>query len=196
MKLAHDYEGLLDLMGDRRRQAEEFLFFLENETSWLTAPASAHHHLNIPGGLLIHSIMVTRTLLEMRDTLSPDYSDETCVLVGLFHDVGKVGAAGEPYYKVAREKSGQLGFQVNQNLVTLGMAVRSLYLCAQYISLSDEEAQAICYHDGQYVPDNLAVKNREQPLTLMLHFADLWSSHTKESVESLDNVHSLLEKVE
>lgn len=194
MKLAHDYEGLLDLLGDRRKQAEKFLLFLEKETSWLTAPASSHHHLNVPGGLLIHSIMVTRTLLEVRDTLAPDYSDETCVIVGLFHDVGKVGAAGEPFYKVARQKDGRLGFQVNPELVTLGMAVRSLYLCAQHLTLTDEEAQAICYHDGQYVPDNLAVKNREQPLTLILHFADLWSSHTKEHSEPLAAVHSLLEK--
>jgi hypothetical protein len=196
MKLKHDYDGLLELLDSRRGQAEKFLAFIEKKTNWLTCPASTRHHLNVPGGLIQHSLMVTRTLLDVRDTLSPDYSDEACVMVGLFHDVGKVGAPGKPYYQVVRGTNGELGYKVNDDLVAMGMAVRSLYLIAPYVKLTDEEAQAICYHDGQYVPDNLVVKNRECPLTHMLHFADLWSSHQKEEVEDLDNVRLLLEKLQ
>jgi hypothetical protein len=196
MKLKHNYDGLLDLLDSRRLHAEKFLSFLEKKTTWLTTPASARHHLNVPGGLIQHSLLVTRTLLDIRDTLSPDYSDEACVIVGLFHDVGKVGAPGKPFYLVERGPNGALGYKVNDDLVTLGMAVRSLYLIAPYMTLTDEEAQAICYHDGQYVPDNLAVKNKECPLTMMLHFADLWSSHQKEEVEDLATVRLLLEKLQ
>ncbi len=194
MKLKHDYDGLLDLLDSRRPQTDKFLAFLERKTNWLTAPASTQHHLNVPGGLIKHSLMVTRTLLELRETLAPDYGDEACVLVGLFHDVGKVGAEGKPFYQVVRGPGGDLSYRTNPDLVAMGMAVRSLYLIAPYVQLTDEEAQAICYHDGQYVPDNLAVKNKECPLTLMLHFADLWSSHMKEETEDLAQVHLLLEK--
>ena len=58
----------------------------------------------------------------------------------------------------------------------MGIAVRSLYLVSKYISLSDEEAQAIVYHDIQYITDNASVKHKEVPLTLLVHFADLWAS--------------------
>jgi len=193
MKLTHDYDGLLELTSSRRRQIEAFLAYLEKRTCWLTAPASSRHHLATPGGLIQHSLLATRTLLNVRDTLAPDYDDERCVVVGLFHDVGKVGAPGSPYYLPDKKVRGQMTYRVNPDLVAMGMAVRSLYLCAPRLDLTDEEAQAICYHDGQYVPDNLAVKNKERPLTLMLHFADLWSSHITEATEPLPDLRSLVE---
>ena len=182
MALKHDYDGLLELLGPRRKQVLDFLVFLENETSWLEAPASSRHHLNVPGGLIIHSLLTTRTMLDIRDALAPEYDDETCVIVGLFQDVGKIGLPGNPLYLRLDKPEGNILFRSNQELVTMGVAVRSLFLIAPHVRLSAEEAQAVCYHDGQYIPDNLVVKNHECPLTLLVHFADLWSSHVKEEV--------------
>ncbi|MDX9745957.1 MAG: hypothetical protein WCX84_09145 [Syntrophales bacterium] len=62
----------------------------------------------------------------------------------------------------------------------MGLAVRSLYLISQYISLSETEAQAIVYHDGQYIDDNKVVVHKEEPLTLLLHWADYWRAHIYE----------------
>ena len=50
--------------------------------------------------------------------------------------------------------------------------------------MAEEEAQAIVYHDGQYVDDNRSVAKNEQPLTLLLQYADNWcgfviEEHTK-----------------
>ena len=50
----------------------------------------------------------------------------------------------------------------------------------KYISLSDAEAQAILYHDGQYVDDNRCVAHKEEPLTLLAHWADYWTAHIYE----------------
>jgi len=52
-----------------------------------------------------------------------------------------------------------------------------LYLVSKYIPLSDSEAQAILYHDGQYIEDNRGVAQREEPLTLLIHWADYWTAH-------------------
>jgi hypothetical protein len=52
--------------------------------------------------------------------------------------------------------------------------VRSLRLISQFIPLSEEEAQAIVYHDGQYVEENRIIAHREEPLTLLLSYADNW----------------------
>ena len=43
------------------------------------------------------------------------------------------------------------------------------------ILLTEEEVQAIIYHDGQYVDDNHSVAGHEEKLTLMLQYADGWS---------------------
>jgi len=59
----------------------------------------------------------------------------------------------------------------------MSLAARSLYLVAKYIPLSDAEAQAILYHDGQYIDDNRCVAHKEEPLTLLAHWADYWTAH-------------------
>lgn len=69
------------------------------------------------------------------------------------------------------------GYQTNPDSISMGLALRSLYLTAQFIPLSDEEAKAIACHDGQYVPENRIVAHRETPLTLLLHYADYWTAH-------------------
>jgi len=53
-------------------------------------------------------------------------------------------------------------------------------LISQYIPLSDAEAQAILYHDGQYIEENKVVAHKEEPLTLLVHWADYWTAHIYE----------------
>ena len=65
-------------------------------------------------------------------------------------------------------------FRFNNDLTYLSVPVRSLYLALPYLPLSEEEAQAIVYHDGQYVEDNRSVAKHECPLSLLLQYADNW----------------------
>ncbi len=62
----------------------------------------------------------------------------------------------------------------------MGLAVRSLYLVTQYIPLSDAEAQAIAYHDGQYISDNKVIAHKEEPLTLLVQWADYSTAYIYE----------------
>lgn len=39
---------------------------------------------------------------------------------------------------------------------------------------------SIVYHDGQYVDDNRSVATHEEPLTLLLQYADSWSGFVLE----------------
>ena len=118
-------------------------------------------------GLLIHSVGVTSTILEIKNTLMKNISDESCVIVGLFHDLGKIGTFDKPLYIKHKDT-----YVYNKKVVSMGLAVRSLYLVSRYITLTDDEAQAITYHDGQYIPENNVVAHKERPLTLLLHYAD------------------------
>ena len=184
MAVKEHYEELKEKVIKRKKQFDAFINMLEKETSWLTSPASTKYHLDKEGGLLEHSVGVTETLLRLRELLTPEISEESCIIVGLFHDVGKIGMPGKPrYLKNDNEwevKNRGMTYKINPKEVYMNLAARSLYLISQYIPLSDSEAQAILYHDGQYIEANREVAHKETPLTLLIHFADSWTAHVYE----------------
>jgi len=178
------YEELKKKVVKRKKEFDAFINMLEKESSWLTSPASTRFHLNKEGGLLEHSVGVAETLLKLRGLLTPELSEESCVIVGLLHDAGKIGMPGKPrYFKNDNDweiKNRDMTYKVNPKEVYMNLAARSLYLIAKYIPLSDSEAQAILYHDGQYIEANKEVAHHETPLTLLVHFADCWTASVYE----------------
>jgi len=156
--------------------------FIETDTEWLIAPASTRFHLCREHGLLEHSVNVAETLIRIKNTLYPFIEDESCVIVALLHDLGKVGMPGHPLYLKNKPTDNQrragygptYPYSYNNSLTYLSVPLRSLYLALPYIDLSEEETQAIAYHDGQYVEDNRSAAKNEHPLTLLLQYADNW----------------------
>lgn len=173
------YTFLLSRVIERKAAVAQFEHFLRSETVWETAPASSRFHLSRPGGLIKHSLNVVKTQLQLREALAPDISEESCVIVGLYHDVGKVGSPGNPLYlpnpDANQAKAKQASYVYNRSLPHIDIPSRSLMLVSRYIPLSDEEAQAIRYHDGQYIEANKSVANQEMPLTRLLQYADNWA---------------------
>ncbi len=161
------YSQLKAAVVKRKTEFDNFIDFLENRTSWLTAPADVEGPLACEKGLLIRSVAVTKQLLRIKDTLMPQLDEESAIIIGLFHDVGKVGVEGKPYFLVEEHfssPSSALGlsftsrvstpsatttssstYSVNPKLVNMEIGVRSLFLVSQYMLLSDDEAQAISY---------------------------------------------------
>ena len=181
--IAERYESLKRMVVERKCQFDRLISFMENETTWLIAPASTKYHLCKESGLLEHCVNVAESMLKIREALAPDISAESCVIVSLVHDLGKVGMLGNPQYLINEpiDKQQQSGYKAdppyrfNKNLTYLSVPVRSLYLASKHIDLTEEEVQAIVYHDGQYVDDNRSVATHEEPLTLLLQYADSWS---------------------
>jgi len=184
MELLDRYEKLKQKVIERKDSFGHFLVLLESETTWLTSPASTRFHMAEERGLLNHSVGVAETLLRFREFLAPAISEESCVIVGLLHDVGKLGMPGKPLYLPNENewmvKNRGIRYKINPEVVDMGLAVRSLYLVTKYIPLSDAEAQAIAYHDGQYIDENKIVAHKEEPLTLLVHWADYWTAHIYE----------------
>jgi hypothetical protein len=183
-----EYEALFELLGERKAQVLAFKDYIERETSWLTSPASTRFHLNIERGLLLHSVGVTYKAIGIRDLLAPDIPDESIVIAALFHDLGKVGYPGKPYYlrndvqwEVTKRN---MTYKVNPEATTMNLAVRSLFLISNRVELTEDEAQAIVAHDGIYpVPggvNNLDYHHRECRLQMIVHFADKWTAAVDE----------------
>lgn len=160
------YNQLKAAVVKRKTEFDHFIDFLENRTNWLTAPAELEGPLACDKGLLIRSVAVTKQLLRIKDTIMPQLDEESAIIIGLFHDVGKVGIEGKPYFLVkesaAPTTTSTLGlsfstristtdstpkntYSINPKLVHMDIGVRSLYLVSQYMLLSDDEAQAISY---------------------------------------------------
>ncbi len=170
------YNRIKALVVERKIPFNNLMNYLETETAWLTAPASTRFHLCRQEGLLEHSLNVAETMLKLKNTLAPEITGESCVIVALLHDLGKVGMPGQPHYL----EGGRYPFSFNRDLVYLSVPIRSIYLALPFIQLSEEEVQAIVYHDGQYIDDNASVATREEPLTLLLQYADTWSGFVLE----------------
>jgi len=176
------YNTLKSLVKKRANEFADLMEYIEKETDWLTAPASTRFHLCRESGLLEHSVNVAETLIRIKNTLYPLIEDESCVIVALLHDLGKVGMPKEPLYLKNKPTENQrragygptYPYSFNNDLTYLSVPVRSLYLALPFLPLTEEETQAIVYHDGQYVDDNRSVAKNERPLTLMLQYADNW----------------------
>lgn len=180
------YNQLKAAVVKRKTEFDHFIDFLENRTSWLTAPAELEGSLACDKGLLIRSVAVTKQLLRVKDTIMPQLDEESAIIIGLFHDVGKVGVEGKPYFLVKEAmatSSSALGlsfssrvstpgldtkksYSINPRLVNMSTGVRSLYLVSQYMLLSDDEAQAI-----SYAADSAALNGDLSPYTLILKTA-------------------------
>ncbi|MCL1805923.1 MAG: HD domain-containing protein, partial [Clostridiales bacterium] len=133
MTVIERYQNLKRKVVDRADSFAELMEHLERNTEWMTAPASTRFHLCKEGGLLEHSVNVAETLLKIKGLLAPEISDESCVIVGLLHDLGKAGTTeGAQYLKnEPTERQRQYGYgptypySFNKDLTYLSVPVRS-----------------------------------------------------------------------
>ena len=191
MTVLERYENLKSRVIKRKEEFSKLIDFMENETDYLESPASTRFHLCRRQGLLEHSVNVAETMLKVRGALAPEIDEESCIITALIHDLGKAGMPGRPQYipnePTPRQKQYGYGpsvpYRFNEDLVYMSVPLRSLYLALPYIHLSESEAQAVMYHDGQYVDDNKSVATKETPLLLLLQYADTWSTFVVEKNE-------------
>lgn len=90
--LKKEYRRLLVQAIEGRSGGAALMAVLE-EVDFYNSPASAKHHLNVSGGLVLHSLNVARTALELCEKM-PQFAkcDKNAVLTAaLLHDVCKAG---------------------------------------------------------------------------------------------------------
>lgn len=165
---------------DRQAEVNEFFSGPMGE-QFMTAPASSrrHFHYAFPGGLLAHSINVITNMARIAGALCPGrWTNEKLIFVGLFHDVGKAGTVGSPYYLQVSERwkreRGEF-YEVQQD-EWMPSAEKGLYVLQQHgIALDHEEYMAIRLNDGSGPVENKPYSMKEPPLALITHWADHWS---------------------
>jgi len=110
------------------------------ESDYFSAPASAAHHLSLPGGLARHSLRVYQNLASIADKLSLGISRDSLIICGLLHDLCKVGI-------YIRQKNGTYR---EHDPYPLGHGEKSVILIQRYIHLSPDESLSIRWHMGAW----------------------------------------------
>jgi len=169
---------LLEMIRDKNRK-KKLLFMMYDEgiiKRFRQSPASAKHHDSYNGGLINHSVFVTLKMMHDMHLYPNDVTIDKVVTTGLFHDLGKIGTKTEHLY-IPLEGEGP-PYTVNEKITQIPHEVRSVWILNEFdIKLSEDEYQAILYHGGMYMNSGKDIKNKELPLTLLLHHADMYVSH-------------------
>jgi len=156
---------------------EKLTYYLKNNTSFKTDPASAKHHGNHEGGLRTHSYYVLVNLLYLTKKLDLKWQDpESPYIVAYAHDMCKIGAyipkdgGGYSVSEAHPKWHGQL----------------SVMMAEEVIELTDEERNCIRWHMGAYDERknwqkfNDALK--KYPNVLWTHNADMMATHFDEAI--------------
>lgn len=169
-------EGIADLLD------------LMQEIGFLDSPCSGGNHLARKGGLAEHSVNVLHCAEKIGVALlgGAGYNviQDSVVITALLHDLGKCGDHGKQMYVENILKSGKQSdakpYKINPELAAMPHAVRSIKLATLYIDLTEDEEWAILTHDGMYDFARMFMQGHETPLSLIIHWADMWASHVIE----------------
>lgn len=180
-------DKIIELLRSTGRDGIENLITYMEEAEFFTAPCSASHHLNKPGGLAEHSYNVYKLGIDrLYDFLCEDVTTVNWTIVSLLHDLGKSTYRGRATYELNYLASGKVSekkpYEVNKESY-FNHELKSILIAKQFIELTDDEEFAIYYHNGLYEMSGREIQGKERPLQLLLHFADMWCSRFIEAGE-------------
>lgn len=172
-----------ELKKTQRAGIPDLIDYME-EGGFYTAPCSGAHHLAKEGGLLEHSLNVLDLARKLNRAWGEPVNDISLVIVCLLHDLGKMGDHGKPNYTPYILKDGSQStakpYVTNSELVYLPHEVRSVMIAERFVVLSEQEEQAILFHNGLYSTFKYEIPGKETPLYTILHFSDMWASRVTE----------------
>lgn len=174
----------------QRNGIEEFIAYLQQDTDFFSAPASAYHHGNYAGGLVDHSLAVYDSLVKIVKNfdLSERYDQDTLIITALLHDLCKANFYRKALRNRKNEKTGQWEkveiYEINDQF-PIGHGEKSVILLSRYLALTDEELLAIRWHMGGFDDaaraytggQSLSKAMKSSPLVAALHMADMAASY-------------------
>lgn len=194
-------ERIEKLLLSTGRAGMEKLIDYMNNNGFFASPCSGQYHLAKEGGLVEHSYNVFCVASDLSFLLCKDAeplsekNTNALIICCLLHDIGKMGQFGklgyvpnmikdgrptkaepEQKYKQSADKP----FKANPDLLYLDHEVRSVAIISRFIDLTEEEQQAILWHNGLYGSFKYQIPGKETPLYMILHFADMWASRVLE----------------
>lgn len=171
-KTVYERVQLLKSLYGGARLTDGVIYCLEQR--FFLSPASTKYHGNYEGGLFDHSLNVIYCLEELinRGLANPFGLEDGHVLVGLLHDLTKVGR-----YTFSHDGTGYE--YAPARLDFGGHGADSLIKAQRLVQLTEEEAYCIRYHMGIYDKQDNELYNRaihKYPNVFWTHTADMMAS--------------------
>lgn len=154
-------EEFESLLRSTNREGIEYVIEDLERDGFFEAPASAGHHLNVPGGLCQHSLNTCRAGLMIYDGLGKidaasagEVKRESVIIATLLHDVCKT----DIYKRSVKKKKNNLGqwedvegYKVTYKKFPMGHGEKSvMMLLLSGLDLHDDEMLAIRWHMGAF----------------------------------------------
>lgn len=161
MEFEKNKEEFVSLLRSTKREGIETVISDLEDLGFFEAPASAGHHLNTAGGLVLHSLNTCKAALAIwkaMQTLEPSLATEieesSIIIASLLHDVCKA----DIYKRSVRKRKTPLGnwedsegYKVTYKNFPMGHGEKSLVLLlCSGLELSDDEMLAIRWHMGAW----------------------------------------------
>ena len=154
------------------RDTEKLLIYL-GDSGFYDAPSSAKYHSNFKGGLIVHSMYVYRTFLNLIYSLKLPVPMDTARICGLLHDICKAKLyipSGDGYTYFGSE-------------LRRGHGKYSVEILSKLLELSEQEKQIIRFHmgpysaveasrHGEFTMMELIEARNQDPLIALFHYAD------------------------
>lgn len=178
-----------------REGADKLLDWLL-KSDFTTCPASTKFHSNHEGGLIEHSVKAYKRFIrnlvkEYGENWQDHISEESVAIIGLLHDICKVG-----YYKQEMRNVKEDGIWVQKPYYTVddklpyGHGEKSVYIISGFMKLTREEAMAINWHmggfDARVQGGSYSISGAfyEFPVALIFHLSDLEATYLDEQISN------------
>lgn len=179
----------------KREGADKLLDWLL-KSDFIACPASTKFHSNYEGGLIEHSIKAYKRFVknlekEYGENWDNTISEESAAIIGLLHDICKVG-----YYKQEMRNVKEDGVWVQKPYYTVddklpyGHGEKSVYIISGFMKLTREEAMAINWHMGGFDTRvlggsySISTAFYEFPTALIFHLSDLEATYLDERINN------------
>lgn len=198
----------LELLRSTKRDGMEDVIEDLEDNGFFTAPASAGNHLNVEGGLVLHSLNTCKAALavwegmkKVEPTLEKEVSRESVIIASLLHDVCKM----DIYIPGLKRKKNAMGvwedvpgYKVSYKKFPMGHGEKSLVLLlCDGLELTDAEMLAIRWHMGPWGVNMNSFEDQRNydtahtlyPLVMIVHTADcLAASIMERDEEEMENM--------
>lgn len=201
-------EFLEMLRSTNRPGVEDVVEELEND-GFFVAPASAGHHLNVNGGLVLHSLSTCKASLAVYEgmkqvdpNLEKEVSRDNVIIASLLHDICKCDIY-KPCVKRKKNVMGTWedvpGYDVSYKNFPMGHGEKSVIMLLYYtgLELTDSEMLAIRWHMGPWGINmnsyedlrNYDTASTLHPLVSIIHCGDTLASKILERTgEEMDEM--------
>lgn len=188
-------DRIIRILTDTGRSGIGQLIDYMDEGGYFESPCSSSHHMAKAGGLAEHSVNVYEIMISLDIAFGAGLNYHSIGICAFLHDLGKMGQFGKPGYipnmlkgRVTKAnpdpqpyQSDKKPYVINPDLLYVDHEVRSIAIASKFIELTEEEQQAILWHNGLYGSFKYEIQGKETPLYMLLHFADMWASRVTEA---------------